>query len=417
LDKKLAFERILGGKFTTGVSKTRKQRKICMITQSYYAADPRVRREAETAAANGSLVDVICLRNKQDAARFQLNGVDVYCIPLAKKRGNPCRYLFEYFAFFVGASLVLNFLFLRRRYHLVQIHTLPDLLVFSAIIPRLFGVRTILDMHEVMPEFFASKFKLSNDHVFIRLLSFFEKISAKFADSIITVNDPIKELLASRSASPDKITVVMNSVDERLFKGAGTAAPEKRDRTEFVIMYHGTLTDIYGLDIAIRALELIRNDIPAATFHNFGEGPIQDDLIRLASQLRLADKVIFHGRVPLETIPEHIKGCDLGLLPTRQDQFLDLSFSNKLVEYIYLGKPVVASGLATTKKYFRESSISYFAPHDHAELAKRVISLFSDPQKAQAQISSALADYQHIKWAVMSRRYLNLLDRLSQPAN
>ena len=182
-------------------------------------------------------------------------------------------------------------------------------------------------------------------------------------------------------------------------------------------MYHGTLTDIYGLDIAIRALELIRDEIPAARFHIFGEGPVQDDLIQLAAQLRLADQVIFHGRVPLEAIPEHISRCDLGLLPTRQDQFLDLSFSNKLVEYIYMGKPVVASGLAATKKYFRESSISYFAPHDHAELAKRVVSLFSDPQKARAQISSALADYQHIKWAVMSERYLDLLDRLSHSAN
>jgi glycosyltransferase involved in cell wall biosynthesis len=405
-----------GGKFATPVSKSREHLKICMITQSFYAADPRVRREAETAVSNGSQVDVICLKKRGQSSQFRLNGVNVYGVSLAKRRGRPFRYLFEYFAFFICASFMLTFLFLRKRYQLVQVHTLPDLLVFSAAIPRLFGARTILDMHEVMPEFFASKFKLSNDHLFIRILIFFERISAKFANSIITVNDPIKELLASRSIAPEKITVVMNSVDERLFGGAKTAWSENQDRSEFKIMYHGTLTEIYGLDIAIRALQLIREKLPAASFHIFGEGPIQDDLARLADQLGLGDRVIFHGRIPLETIPDYIKGCDLGLLPTRQDEFLDLSLSNKLVEYIYMGKPVVASRLATTRKYFRESSISYFAPHDHADLAKQVLSLVTDPQKAPAQISSALQDYQNINWEVMSARYLDLLDRLSRSA-
>jgi glycosyltransferase involved in cell wall biosynthesis len=393
------------------MNEVKKQMKICMVTQSYHASDPRVRREAETAVASGFAVDVICLQKQGEERKSRLNGVNIYGVPLAKKRGGFLRYVFEYLLFFCCAFWMITALHLRKQYQLIQIHTLPDFLVFAAIIPRLLGAKVILDMHEIMPEFFASKFKVNKDHHFIRLLIFTEKLSTKFADHIIAVNDPIQELLTSRGVPSAKITVVMNSVDENLFKTT-VSQKQNRKRSAFTLMYHGTLTDIYGLDIAIKALHLVRKEIPDVEFHILGEGPVRADLARLVCQLDLTDKVVFHGKVPLEAIPEYLNACDVGVLPTRQDEFLDLSFSNKLLEYIFMDKPVVASRLMTTAKYFPESSISYFIPHDYVQLAERIVSLFADPQKTAAQIASARQNYRKISWDIMRKRYLGLLDTM-----
>jgi len=383
-------------------------KKICMVTQSYYPTDPRVRREAETASSAGWEVFVLSLRGEGGSRQQHLNGVSVQTLSLAKRRGGPWRYIFEYLCFFLWASWTLALLQLRHGFGIIQVHTLPDFLVFSAIVPRLLGARVILDLHEIMPEFFASKYRIPDHHPVIKLLLFIERLSARFADAVITVNDPIKDQLASRGLPPSKITVVINSVDEELFDRADPDRPAS-GKKGLSLMYHGTLTDIYGLDIALRGLDIIRRAIPQVHLHIFGDGPEEEALRGLAGRLQLDEHITFHGRVPLERIPSHLADGDIGLLPTRQDRFLDLSFSNKLLEYIYMKKPVVCSRLFTTGVYFGESSLAYFQPHDPADLASRVISLYRDQEAGKAQVAEALRDYRKIRWPIMRERYLQLL--------
>lgn len=394
-----------------GMISSGNKHRICMVTQSHYPTDPRVRREAETAVAAGWGVFVLSLRGEGEPRRRHLNGVTVLTLSLAKKRGRPVRYLFEYVCFFLWASWTLIFLQLRHGFGIIQVHTLPDFLVFSALVPRLLGARVILDLHEIMPEFFASKYQIPDDHPAMKGLLFIERLSARFADTIITVNDPIKDLLVRRGFPPAKITVVMNSADESLFDGARSSHPIPQ-RGGFALMYHGTLTSIYGLDIAVRSLNIIRRAIPDVHFHILGEGPEEENLRRLAEQLQLEEHITFHGRVPLERIPSYLSGGDIGVLPTRQDRFLDLSFSNKLLEYICMKKPVACSRLFTTGVYFRESSLAYFQPHDPADLASRIISLYRDRGARDAQVASALQDYEKIRWPIMKERYLQLLRNL-----
>ena len=135
-------------------------KKICMVCQSYYLRDPRVRREAEALADDGFEVDVITLRDKGELKKEKVNGVNIYRLPLMRKRGGIIRYLFEYFWFFFLSPLFLLYLFIKKRYKLIQIHTMPDFLVFCALIPKIFKVKIILDVHEPMPELFVSKYNL-----------------------------------------------------------------------------------------------------------------------------------------------------------------------------------------------------------------------------------------------------------------
>ena len=154
-----------------------------------------------------------------------------------------------------------------RRYDLVHVHNMPDFLVFSALVPKLLGARVILDLHDPMPELMMTIYGLNQQSPAVRLLKIVEKLSLGFADAVLTVNEACKKIFSNRSCAPTKVTVVMNSPDPDIFRYR-SAPPElsvRRDVSKpFVIMYHGSLVERHGLDIAIAALGKVRKTIPHA---------------------------------------------------------------------------------------------------------------------------------------------------------
>jgi len=386
-------------------------KKICMISYSYYSHDARVMREAEALAQQGMMVDCFCLKEKGHARSQVVNGVNVYHLPLYKYRGSSTiRYMLAYILFFVLAFFVVSKFYFIRRYDVIQFHTLPDFIIFVGIIPHICGAKLLLDMHEIMPEFYMSKFGVGMSHPFIKLLKWLEKISIRFADAVITVNDPIKRLLLQRCKPKSDITVVMNCADERVFR---TDYHERSVASNnFTIMYHGTLTALYGLETAIRAVAKLRDKVPNLRCRIFGHTIEAGDLKELADRLRVSDIVNFMGRVPNEEIPKYIEQANVGVLPTVRDIFTDLSFSNKLAEYVYMKMPVVATRLNSTLEYFPEDAISYFESGDADALAWKILELYQNPKKCLSQAQKAFQHYQKIRWLVMKKRYLALIDSL-----
>ena len=136
-----------------------KSRPVAMIVHSYYDEDPRVRREAEALVARGRSVDVYGLRRPGDPAEGWLEGVRVKRLDVQRHQGAGFLvYLLEYLSFFIRATLAVTIAHPRRHYALVQVHSLPDFLVFAALPLKLVGVPVILDLHEAMTELFAMRF-------------------------------------------------------------------------------------------------------------------------------------------------------------------------------------------------------------------------------------------------------------------
>jgi len=104
--------------------------------------------------------------------------------------------------------------------------------------------------------------------------------------------------------------------------------------------------------------------------------------------------------------------CDVGILATRQDVFLDFSFSNKLSEYIIMDKPVICSRLKTIRHYFNEDSLAFFEPNNSASLATQMVKMYQHPQLRIQFAKRARHEYSPIRWEVMRQRYLELMERL-----
>jgi len=391
---------------------------VCILVQSPYEFDCRVRRKAEALVAAGYSVDVLALRSSHTKKTYILNGVNVCTVSLGKKRGSLARYVFEYAAFFLWASVRVTLQMRWRHYAVIDVNTLPDFLIFAAVFARLKGAKLVLDMHEITPEFYISKYGNAENSWLVRLLKRLEKMSFDFADHVITINEPIQNLLVHRGLPHSKSTVIMNAVDESFFASSlrsVAAADTVAVPGRFVMMYHGTLSRIYGLDIAIEAFGMVHKEMPGAEFWILGDGPEKGSLESLARQRGLASKVRLVGSVLPTEVPAWLSKCDIGFLPMRRDVFLDFAYPNKLSEYIIMGKAVVIPRLKAIRHYFSEEALAYCEPNNPGDLAKQIARLYRDRGLRARLAARAKEEYAPIRWDVMKRRYLRVMEDLVGP--
>jgi glycosyltransferase involved in cell wall biosynthesis len=382
---------------------------VCFVVQNVYDFDPRVRRKAEALVSAGYSVDVLALRSEHAKKVYSVNGVNVYALPLHKKRGSRARYFLEYAFFFIWVFFRIPLQMLHRRYTVIDVNSLPDFLIFAPALARCFGAKLVLDLHEIAPEFYMSKYGVEEKSRTVRLLKFLERVSFNYADHVITINDPIQYLLERRGLPSSKSTVIMNAVDERRFSSSDRLVPRQTTRSTFVMMYHGTLTRVYGVDIAVNAFALVHEDMPGAELRILGSGEETDRLNELVHRCGLNAKVRLYGRVPGDKIPTWLCECDVGILPIRQDVFLDFAFPNKLSEYIIMGKAVIISRLKTIRHYFSEDAFAFFEPNNPVDLSRQMVRLYSDPHLRARLADKAKLEYAPIGWNVMKQRYLDMM--------
>ena len=132
----------------------------CMVVYAPYPlGETRVQREAEALVDAGYEVDVICMRDEGEPAPRGAPGRRDPPPPCGVRQVQPGPPVPEpILRFLVLATIRLTALHRRRRYDTIQVHNLPDFLVFCAIVPKIQGVPVILDLHDLMPEFFRGRF-------------------------------------------------------------------------------------------------------------------------------------------------------------------------------------------------------------------------------------------------------------------
>jgi glycosyltransferase involved in cell wall biosynthesis len=397
------------------VTKRPGRRPIAMIVHANYEEDSRVRREAEALVAVGWEVDVFALRRPGEAPSAVIEGVNLRRLPVRRHQGAGLPvYLAEYGAFLVRSLWATTRAHRHRRYGLVEVHSLPDYLVFAALPLKMVGVPVLLDLHEAMPEFFKSRFPKAANPISYKLLRLQEKLSIKFANAVLTVNEPLAERLRGLGLKADKLTVILNSPDLGLFDAAANPHREFMKDGVLRIVYTGALTPTYELDVVLRAVAAIKAARPElkvqATF--YGRGDAQPMLESLAAELGITDRVSFPGRIPIETVPRAVADGDIGVAPTRLDPFTGMSLSTKVLEYAAMEKPVVASRLPTVERYFAPGTLSVYEPGDPQALADMVLSLVDDPSARRARVQKTRERVEELSWARQAETYKTVVDGL-----
>jgi glycosyltransferase involved in cell wall biosynthesis len=387
---------------------------VLVVRQAHFPLDPRVRREVQALLDAGYEVDVLCTRGRGEPVRERDGCLQVFRIPLYHRRGGSAGYVLEYAIFLVAATLAAAVLQVRRRYRLIEVHTLPDVLVFAAGIPRLLGARVLLDLHECMPEFYASKFGTRPGHPAVRALKWLEQTAIRFADHALTCTDEMRDVFVGRGATSTGIDVVLNAADETVF-GTGRHPPRAPD-ADFVVICHGAVEERYGLDTAIRAIALLREDVPGLRLEVYGDGSCVESLGRLAAELGVAERVWFSGGyVPLEQLVAAIARADVGLVAMKPDAFRDLTQCNKMYDFVAMHRPVVASRTTSAARLFDESAFAWFEGGNEQDLARAFRAVHDDPAWRDRLVQSAARQGEPYRWAHQRDAYLRAVRTVLAP--
>ncbi|MDQ2716578.1 MAG: glycosyltransferase family 4 protein [Chloroflexota bacterium] len=392
--------------------------RVGTITFAWYPFDSRLRRLAEAAVDGGYAMDIICLRQAGEKAYEVCSGVHVYRMPMNRTfgRGMPVM-IMSWCQFLVLATVVITRLHLKQRYDVVHVHNMPDFMVFAALFVKLLGAKIILDVRDVSPELMAAKSKGRMRKLVVPLAALQERISAAFAQHIVTVGWPFEEALLRRGIPQAKITNILNSSDPKIFPIANRQ-PSPADATPreqpFILMYHGTLAWRNGLDIAIRALTLARQTVPDVRLDIMGRGEEMPHLKQLAAELGIADHVVFIDPCPLDKVVDFVLHGDVGIIPYRYDGFMELVLPTKAYEFAWMERPMIASDTPAIRSMFRPESLVRCDPLQVESFAEAIIDLYQHPEKRALMVQNAAEDYQPFRWEMMAERYRQLLAAVSR---
>jgi len=307
----------------------------------------------------------------QEKQKF--GNVTAYRIMNAPPRENKIIYFLQSILFLIVAFFRLLPLSIKRKYKVIQAHNLPDYLIFAGVFHKIFGVKLILDIHDPSVDLFEEKWPGKKNKALKFLMSKAEKYSCKLSDHLFTVTNTCKERLVERGNPSNKITLILNTADEGFFN-FNDKREFKKINKGVKIIYHGTITERFGLHNVIVAMPYLLKDIPGSVFDIYGiyDSSYFKKLERLVNDLELSENVNLNGKVVREQIPELINNHDMGIVPYLQTDYMNLALPTKAFEYIAMGLPLVSTKLKDLYETFDDNCIKYVDESDPKQILNRL---------------------------------------------
>ena len=383
---------------------------ICMIALSSYPRDPRIRRQAEALAEIGFEVDIICKPSLGQNKIEKFGNVTAYRIMNVARKESMKGYIFSSFIFLVSAFIRIQILDFKRHYQLIQVHNMPDYLVFAGVIQKLKKIPIILDIHDLTVELFEEKWPASKHKLLMLIVKYGENISCRFADKIITVTETCKQRLVSRGIPENKITLILNSANIDVFQFRSRHF--QKLSTGVNLLYHGTIAHRFGIHYAVNAMKIIIGVLPGSTLSIYGryDSAYKKYLENLVVKLNLQNNVKLNGFIDVEKVHEIIDNADIGIIPYPTTDYMHLALPTKAFEYISSGLPVVITKLHDFSLLFPDDSLTYLDNLGSEVVAKTIINLSLNPEERKNKVDKAFKKLKTISGDVMKERYLELID-------
>lgn len=381
--------------------------RYCAVAYTHYRSDPRVRREAEAMRDRGAHVTVIALGASGRATTDEVGGVTVIGLPVERYRGDGLRnYVRSYASFFTRAAVLLSRR--PRLFDLIHVHSLPEAMVFAALVPKLAGCPVVLDVHDLSSEVMASRRGSAP-----RAVRFAERMSLRFADRVVTVHDQYRDKIVARGVRPASIQVVLNTPDDQLFPLLAPVAPARPPR----LIHHGTLVERYGLQVALEAVAQVQRTVPGCELTIVGDGDDRPTIERRRTELGLDDIVqLSDGMVPIDEIPAMIRLADVGIVPFTDDPFTRSILPTKLIEYVRMGRPTIVSRNAVIESYFDDEQVYFVEPGNVGDIVAAIESIDADPAEAARRATNAQRFFDTEGWPMARERLWSLFDEVVRAA-
>jgi len=174
------------------------------------------------------------------------------------------------------------------------------------------------------------------------------------------------------------MTRIMNSADPKCFPPSLRCTPKAEAYTEtrpFVLMYHGTLAERQGLDIAMHAVALASAVVPHIRLDIQGRGEHLPTLKALTEELHIPEKVVFTEMCPYDEVVAFVVHGVVGIIPYRQDGYMELVLPTKAFEFAWMQRPMIAADMPGMRSLFRANAVAFCEPSNPNSFAEARVDL------------------------------------------
>jgi glycosyltransferase involved in cell wall biosynthesis len=184
----------------------------------------------------------------------------------------------------------------------------------------------------------------------------------------------------------DKIVVIRNGANTDMFQPMDISVARKKlnlNQSGNYICFVGAFSAWHRIDRLVRSVPLVLQDYPNTRFLIIGDGKMKQDLIILAEQIGVHDKIIFTGRVPYQEVPLYINASDVCVFPSTKNFRNNRTGGSplKLYEYMACGKPVVVGNVAGVSDDVTDANSGFVVDTaNNDEMARAIIKLLSNEQ-------------------------------------
>lgn len=312
--------------------------------------------------------------------RETIRGVSIYRYRIYQSRGGLVSYLLEYLTALIMSAWLAIVVYFREGFEVIQICNPPDLLVLVALPFKILGKKILFDQHDLSPEIYEMHSGGAKGKLVVRVLLFFERLTYACSDVVMVVNECCRKIALSRGGKVEEdVFVVRNGPAVESYKNA---RPDDTLRlgAKYLLSYVGMMGPQEGIDVLLRAIRSLATDHQRNDFHMLimGNGTVFEPMKQYAKELGIDERITFTGHVDYDRVMQGIASADVCLCPDPKTPLNDKCSHVKVVEYMSLGRPLVAFDLEEVRNS-ADGAALYAEPNDEKDFASKIDHLLNSP--------------------------------------
>jgi len=237
-----------------------------------------------------------------------------------------------------------------------------------------------------------------------------EKTIPKHCEAITVASRLLKTRISKLGVPKEKVFYIPNGVDHEKFN-PHTNGHYIRSLYSLsdspTIVYSGALHKFYDVDLLISAFSKVKKACPKAKCLISGKGSDMNRLKSLSKRLGLTNSVIFTGWIPDNQYLLFSAMADISVVPLRDRLIHKAACHGKIVEYMSMGKPVIAGKVGEAMNYIEHMKSGVLVdPGDAEQLADAIIRLLQDKDLAEVLGKNARRRVlERYTWSILASRF------------
>ena len=366
--------------------------KILVVCQHYYPEPFRITDICEELVKRGHEVTVVTgTPNYPEGVTYKgyekgkkkyevLNGVEIFrCYEIPRKKGILFRFL-NYYSFAVSSKRFCKKL--KGDYDVVFANQLSPIMMVDGAIAykKKHNKKLVMYVMDLWPASLKAG-GIKENSIFYK---YYKKVSAKrykSADCLAVTSKSFIPYLKENFGINDNKFIYLPQYAENIFNVEDC----KKEPDGFIdLMFAGNVGKAQNVESIINSAKALK-DNKKLRFHIVGDGVSLENCKNIANSYGLTN-VIFHGRKPVEEMPNYYKMADAMFVTLTSDEFSKLTLPGKVQSYMASGKPIIASIDGEGYEILSDSNAGFVCEAENNGALTEIIDKFSKLSKEQIKV-------------------------------